>query len=75
MCSVLNTLRVNLSKNQLPWGDTKPEVARRALPIAAQGETFIEKRRKEDKEITVWLKQKAWLAVCDWLSLGFNFIT
>lgn len=47
-----------------------------SIPLTgAGGETFIEKKWKPSKEIIDWLQPKAYLAVCYWLSIGFNFVS
>ena len=43
--------------------------------IEAQGKDFIEEEWKLNKEIIDWLSLKTLVAVCDWLSLGFDFLT
>lgn len=54
--------RVYLGKNQLELGNVKPEVISSAPPTGAQGETFIEKRPKQSKEIIDWLHLRlSWL--------------
>ena len=74
--------KVYLSKTQFKLGRVKPEVVGRAPLIEAGGKTFLGKRQKQSKEI-IWLAaasvgvffEKVKLAVCDWLSLGFSFLT
>lgn len=55
-------------------------MVRSNLPTGARGKTFIEKRWKQNKEINYLamafaLFEKAYLAVGDWLSLGYDFLT
>lgn len=63
-----------MSKNRFHLGSSKPEVVR-ALHQQEMGERFfIEEKWKQRKEIIDYLLLKASLAVCDWMSLSFNFV-
>lgn len=62
-----------LSKNGIQLGGAKLEVVK-SIPLTRAGETLTEKRQKQSKEIIDWLQFKVQLAVCDLLSLGFDFI-
>lgn len=70
-----------MSKTQFKLGRVKPEVVGRAPLIEAGGD--FSRGEAEAKEGTFdWLQlqwvcslEKVKLAVCDWLSLGFSFLT
>lgn len=64
-------LRICLSKTRFTSGSSNLEVVRSSPPPGDQADKG--RRQQHGQEIIDWLELRASLAVCDWLSLVFQF--